>query len=79
MTTVANSAGEALVQYFSGQTDVMPSSCDSFFTMDDDNSEAAKVCQDWGGEKKLVNGLGLDKMNQDYTSILFLFGINITA
>ena len=53
VTTVANSAGEAVVQYFSGQTDVMPPSCNSFVTLDDDNSEAAKVCQEWGGEKQV--------------------------
>ena len=50
VTTVANSIGEAVVQYFSGQTDVMPPSCNSFFTMDDDDSKATKVCKDWGLE-----------------------------
>ena len=50
VTTVANSTGEAVVQYFSGQTDVLPHSCHSFVTMDDDTSKAAKVCEDWGEE-----------------------------
>ena len=53
VTTVTNSIGEAVVQYFSGQTDVLPPSCNSFFKMDDDNSKAAKVCQHWGGKKKV--------------------------
>ena len=30
-------------------------------------------------KKKLVNGLGLEKIDQDYTRILFLFGKNITG
>ena len=33
VTTAANSSGEAVVQYFSGQTDVLPSSCYSFERM----------------------------------------------
>ena len=50
VTTVATSTGEAVVQYFSGRTDVLPSSCNSFVTMDDDNSKAAKACKRWGVE-----------------------------
>ena len=50
VTTVTNSTGEAVVQYFSGQTDVMPHSCNSFVRMGNDNSELAKVCQAWGRE-----------------------------
>ena len=53
VTTVTNSIGEAVVQYFSGQTDVLPSSCNSFVTMDDDNSEAVKTCEDWGVENNV--------------------------
>ena len=55
VTTFANSAGEAVVQYFSGQNDLFPHSCNSFFTMDDDNSMAAKVCEDWGVENGVKN------------------------
>ncbi|XP_078355622.1 uncharacterized protein LOC144640323 [Oculina patagonica] len=44
VTTVANSTGEAVVQYFSGQTDVQPDACGSFVRMDDDNSRLAGVC-----------------------------------
>ena len=48
VTTANNSAGEAVVQYFSGQTDTMPASCGSFVKMDDDNSFLAGVCSRWG-------------------------------
>ena len=48
VTTAKNSAGEAAVQYFSGQTDVMPASCGSFVTMNDDNSFLARACSRWG-------------------------------
>ena len=45
--TAANSSGEAVVQYFSGQTDVMPASCGSFVRMENDNSRLAGVCENW--------------------------------
>ena len=48
VTTAANSIGEAVVQYFSGQTDAQPYSCESFVRMEDDNSKLAKVCRQWG-------------------------------
>ena len=47
ITTAANSSGEAVVRYFSGQTDVQPASCGSFVIMNDDNSRLAQVCQKW--------------------------------
>ena len=50
VTTVANSTGEAVVQYFSGQTDVQPDACGSFVRMKDDNSRLAGVCDEWGKE-----------------------------
>ena len=46
--TVKNSSGEAVVQYFSGQTDVLPYACGSFYKMNDDDSKLAKKCQKWG-------------------------------
>ena len=55
VTTAANSTGESVVQYFSGQTDVLPDACGSFVRMDDDNSKAAKVCEDWGVENGVIN------------------------
>ena len=51
VTTAANSSGEAVVQYFSGQTDVQPASCGSFVIMNDDNSRLARACKRWGYEK----------------------------
>ena len=48
VTTVANSTGEAVVRYFSGQTDVQPDACGSFARMEDDNSGLAEVCDKWG-------------------------------
>ena len=50
VTTATNSTGEAVVQYFSGQTDARPNSCESFVRMEDDNSKLAKVCRQWGSE-----------------------------
>ena len=57
VTTAANGTGEAVVQYFSGQTDVQPSACGSFVRMDDDNSLLAGVCRGWGYEGGLY-GVG---------------------
>ena len=48
VTTAANSTGEAVVQYFSGQTDVQPASCGSYVRMENDNSRLAGVCEKWG-------------------------------
>ena len=56
VTTVANSTGEAVVQYFSGQTDVQPDACGSFVRMENDNSNASKVCEDWGNGNGVQNG-----------------------
>ena len=39
VTTVANSTGEAVAQYFSGQTSVLPFACNSFKRLDGDNSQ----------------------------------------
>ena len=47
VTTAANSTGEAVVQYFSGQTDVQPASCGSYVRMENDNSRLARDCQNW--------------------------------
>ena len=50
VTTVTNSSGEAVVQYFSGQTDVQPNACGSFVRMDNDDSLMAGLCHKWGHE-----------------------------
>ena len=47
VVTAANSSGNAVVQYFSGLTDVEPASCGSFVRMEDDNSELARRCSAW--------------------------------
>ena len=53
VTTAANSSGEAVVQYFSGQTDIMPASCGSFVKMENDNSRLAEDCKQWGYDNGL--------------------------
>ena len=50
VTTAPNSTGEAVVQYFSGQTDTLPYSCSSFVRMKDDSSYLAKQCSQWGND-----------------------------
>ena len=53
VVTASNSSGEAVVQYFSGQTDEQPDACGSFVRLKwDDNSKLADICKDWG----LVSG-----------------------
>ena len=52
IATVNNSLGEAVVQYFSGQTDVFPDACGSFYKMNTDDSELATKCQRWGKDKE---------------------------
>ena len=51
IATVKNSSGEAVVQYFSGQTDVLPDACDSFYKMKNDDSYLANECNKWGKDK----------------------------
>ena len=48
VATVANSTGEAVVQYFSRQTDAMPDACGSFEALPGDNSVLAGNCSSWG-------------------------------
>ena len=49
VVTASNSSGEAVVRYFSGQTDERPDACGSFVRVtSDDNSELAGICKDWG-------------------------------
>ena len=46
--TASNSTGEAVLQYFSGQTALFPDSCGSFVPMEDDNSILTAQCDKWG-------------------------------
>ena len=55
IATVKNSSGEAVVQYFSGQTDVLPIGCGSFYKMNTDDSELANKCHTWGKDKGKYN------------------------
>ena len=48
MATVTDSTGEAVIQYFTGQTETMPASCGSFVRMKDDNSYLTQQCDRWG-------------------------------
>ena len=65
VVTASNSSGEAVVRYFSGQTDEQPDACGSFVRLTwDDNSELAGICKDWGrllGGEYLVGKWGLGK------------------
>ena len=51
LTTAANSSGEAVVKYFSGQTDASPKACGSFVRMKNDNSKLADDCNQWYRKK----------------------------
>ena len=54
VVTASNSSGEAVVQYFSGETDEQPDACGSFLRVtSDDNSKLSSICKDWG---RLVSG-----------------------
>ena len=50
VTTFANSTGEAVVRYFSGQTDVLPASCNSYHKLEGDDSQLAVKCDKWGND-----------------------------
>ena len=65
VTTAKNSAGEAAVQYFSGQTDVMPASCGSYVRMNDDNSLLAGACNRWGWDGGYYVGKWGHRLDQD--------------
>ena len=58
VTTVANSTGEAVVQYFSGQTDVPPLACNSFKRLHGDNSQLYIQCDRWGSKNNGEWGKG---------------------
>ena len=48
--TTLDNKGEAAVAYFSGQTDVLPGSCNSFVRMAGDMSRLATQCGKWGND-----------------------------
>ena len=73
VTTVANASGEAVVQYFSGQTNVQPDACGSFVRMDDDDSLMARRCHEWGADGWAQNNVfKIGKWGPSYHSQLRL-------
>ena len=62
VTTVANSTGEAVVQYFSGQRDVQPASCGSYVRMEKDNSYLAGDCKRWESRGRWGFGNNEDRL-----------------
>ena len=76
VTTAANITGEAVVQYFSGQTDVQPASCGSYFRMENDNSRLAGVCQKWGWGASW--GVGFDQ-ERLYSHPAWVYGLYLCA
>ena len=76
VTAAANNSGEAVVKYFSGQTDDQPAACGSFVRLENDNSRLPGACKRWGLEngKYTVGkwGHGEDQ-NRLYTYAAFTF------
>ena len=48
IATATNTLGKNVIQYFTGQTDTMPTSCGSYYRLSDDNSILANECARWG-------------------------------
>ena len=71
VTTVANTTGEAVVQYFSGQTDVQPASCGSYVRMENDNSYLGGDCKKWKNGKW---GIHKAKENRLYNHVAYVYG-----
>ena len=73
LKTLATSAGEAVVKYFSRQTDTMPFSCGSFARLDGDNSLLAGDCANWGIDVTYnVGKWGHEGMREFYTYPAFI-------
>ena len=66
LTTAANSIGEAVVQYFTGQTDVQPASCGSYVRMENDNSYLGGDCKKW------KNGIMQKKTDSTIMWLMFM-------
>ena len=76
VTTATNITGEAVVQYFSGQTDVQPNACGSFMRMEDDNSRLAGVCDRWGLQHSGTWGRGPNE-SRLYNHVAYLIQSNL--
>nr|XP_058941562.1 fibrinogen alpha chain-like [Pocillopora verrucosa] len=71
IVTKTDEKGEAVIQYFTGQTETVPTSCGSFQKMEDDDSELAKNCR-WWGKKILHTGLTHGASWGDVSCTMFL-------
>ena len=72
VATVVNKTGEAVIQYFTDLTDVLPESCGSFQRMSDDNSTLSVSCGEWGnnptasaGKWGHVSNKGENRLNRN--------------
>ena len=50
VATIANSTGESVIRYFTGQTEEFPQASGSFTRLPEDNSQLALSPADWGKE-----------------------------
>ena len=73
--TTSNSSGEAVIQYFTGQTDTKPASCGSYRKLSDDNSDLAQRCAEWGRDNGQLNvsKWGNDGMRELYDHPAFIY------
>lgn len=77
VSTLADDSGEAVVQYFSRQTDEMPNSCESFVTLPGDNSILATGCAGWGKDGDYhVSKWGHEGMRELYEFPAFIAFVN---
>ena len=71
VTTAANSIGEAVVQYFSGQTDAQPASCGSYVRMENDNSYLGGDCKKWKNGKWGIHNANENRL---YNHVAYVYG-----
>ena len=78
VTTAPNSTGDAVVQYFSRQTDVMPYACGSFARLEGDNSYLASDCANWGKDNGVykVGKWGHQGMREFYEFPAFIYALS---
>ena len=74
VATLPNDSGEAVVKYFSRQTDSMPDACGSFATLPGDNSVIARNCSNWGKDGGYhIGKWGHEGMRELYKFPAFVF------
>ena len=76
VVTVTNSTGEAVIQYFTGQTETKPASCGSFKRLEGDNSYLSGQCTKWGSEndKGFVGKWGFQWERELYNHPVMIHG-----